>query len=119
MVAAVAFARAHGLPVAVQATGHGLSAATDGGLLISTRRMSGVRMDAAARTGAQRARRPRTRTAGRAEGPPRPGQRVPLPPGRGRHAGARTGRRMTAPQWAGLGTWLSATRPSSGNWRRN
>ncbi|MEU9487327.1 FAD-binding protein [Streptomyces decoyicus] len=50
VVAAVGFARAQGLPVAVQATGHGLSAATDGGLLISTRRMAGVRVDAAART---------------------------------------------------------------------
>ncbi|MGW7487851.1 FAD-binding oxidoreductase [Streptomyces sp. NPDC054786] len=50
VVAAVRFARAQGLPVAVQATGHGLSAATDGGLLISTRRMAGVRVDAAART---------------------------------------------------------------------
>ncbi|MGW7635916.1 FAD-binding oxidoreductase [Streptomyces decoyicus] len=50
VVAAVRFARVQGLPVAVQATGHGLSAATDGGLLISTRRMSGVRVDAAART---------------------------------------------------------------------
>ncbi|WP_245689139.1 FAD-binding oxidoreductase [Streptomyces chattanoogensis] len=50
VVAAVRFAGTHGLPVAVQATGHGLSAATEGGLLISTRRMSGVRVDAAART---------------------------------------------------------------------
>lgn len=50
VVAAVRFARAQGLPVAVQATGHGLSAATDGGLLISTRRMAGVRVDAAAGT---------------------------------------------------------------------
>ncbi|WP_406219544.1 FAD-binding protein [Streptomyces decoyicus] len=50
VVAAVRFARVQGLPVAVQATGHGLSAATDGGLLISTRRMAGVRVDAAART---------------------------------------------------------------------
>ncbi|WP_406209131.1 FAD-binding protein [Streptomyces decoyicus] len=50
VVAAVRFARAQGLPVAVQATGHGLSAATDGGLLISTRRMAGVRVDVAART---------------------------------------------------------------------
>ncbi|QZY20705.1 FAD-dependent oxidoreductase [Streptomyces decoyicus] len=48
VVAAVRFARAQGLPVAVQATGHGLSAAADGGLLISTRRMAGVRVDAAA-----------------------------------------------------------------------
>ncbi|MFI9047911.1 FAD-binding oxidoreductase [Streptomyces sp. NPDC053427] len=50
VAAAVGFARAHGLPVAVQATGHGLSAATDGGLLISTRRMAEVRVDPAART---------------------------------------------------------------------
>ncbi len=50
VLAAVRFARARGLPVAVQATGHGLSAATDGGLLISTRRMDEVRIDAAART---------------------------------------------------------------------
>ncbi|MFJ6746730.1 FAD-binding oxidoreductase [Streptomyces sp. NPDC091266] len=48
VAAAVGFAGAQGLPVAVQATGHGLSAATDGGLLISTRRMAGVRVDAAA-----------------------------------------------------------------------
>ncbi|AZS73608.1 FAD-linked oxidoreductase [Streptomyces lydicus] len=50
VVAAVRFARDQGLPVAVQATGHGLSAATEGGLLISTRRMAGVRVDAAAGT---------------------------------------------------------------------
>lgn len=43
--AAVASAGAHGWPVAVQATGHGLSAAADGGVLISTRRMNGVRVD--------------------------------------------------------------------------
>ncbi|UNO40394.1 FAD-binding protein [Streptomyces sp. MST-110588] len=48
--AAVAFAAAHGLSVAVQATGHGLGAATEGGLLITTRRMTGLRVDAAART---------------------------------------------------------------------
>ncbi|MFI0212905.1 FAD-binding oxidoreductase [Streptomyces lydicus] len=50
VAAAVRFARGRGLPVAVQATGHGRSAVTDGGLLIGTRRMSGVRVDAAART---------------------------------------------------------------------
>ncbi|MEU9126066.1 FAD-binding oxidoreductase [Streptomyces sp. NPDC048506] len=50
VVAAVRFARDQGLPVAVQATGHGLSTATDGGLLISTRRMAGVRVDPAAGT---------------------------------------------------------------------
>ncbi|WP_030669410.1 FAD-binding oxidoreductase [Streptomyces rimosus] len=50
VVAAVCYARAHGLPVSVQSTGHGLAAATDGGLLISTRRMDEVRIDAEART---------------------------------------------------------------------
>ncbi|TJZ53125.1 FAD-binding oxidoreductase [Streptomyces piniterrae] len=50
VAAAVRFARDHGLPIAVQATGHGLSAATDGGLLISTRRMTGVHVDPKART---------------------------------------------------------------------
>ncbi|NBH06363.1 FAD-binding oxidoreductase [Amycolatopsis sp. SID8362] len=49
VVAAVRYAAAHGLPVAVQATGHGLTAGTDG-LLISTRRMTGVEIDASART---------------------------------------------------------------------
>ncbi|MDN3359885.1 FAD-binding oxidoreductase [Actinomadura sp. DC4] len=48
--AAVAYAAARGLPVAVQATGHGLSVPADGGVLISTRRMTGVRVDAASRT---------------------------------------------------------------------
>ncbi|MFD9224173.1 FAD-binding oxidoreductase [Streptomyces sp. NPDC060064] len=47
---AVAYAAGHGLPVGVQATGHGLPGAADGGVLISTRRMDGVRVDAAART---------------------------------------------------------------------
>ncbi|MEN2421250.1 FAD-binding oxidoreductase [Streptomyces rimosus] len=50
VVVAVRYARAHGLPVSVQSTGHGLAAATDGGLLISTRRMDEVRVDAEART---------------------------------------------------------------------
>ncbi|MGW3244952.1 FAD-binding oxidoreductase [Streptomyces sp. NPDC001070] len=48
--AAVAHAAARGLPVAVQATGHGLSVAADRGALISTRRMRAVRVDPAART---------------------------------------------------------------------
>lgn len=39
-----------GLPVAVQATGHGLRKPLSGGVLISTRRMTGVRVDPAART---------------------------------------------------------------------
>ncbi|WP_206785122.1 FAD-binding oxidoreductase [Amycolatopsis sp. MtRt-6] len=49
VVAAVRYATEHRLAVAVQATGHGLTAGTDG-LLISTRRMTGVEIDAAART---------------------------------------------------------------------
>lgn len=48
--AAVGCAAAHGPPVAVQATGHGLSVAADGGMPISTRRMREVRIDARART---------------------------------------------------------------------
>ncbi|WP_159845718.1 FAD-binding oxidoreductase [Nocardia sp. CY41] len=48
--AAVEYAGRHDLPIAVQATGHGLSVATDGGLLISTRRMTGIRIDPARRT---------------------------------------------------------------------
>ncbi|NNH75987.1 FAD-binding oxidoreductase [Nocardia uniformis] len=47
---AVEYAARQGLPVAVQATGHGLSVATDGGVLISTRRMADIRIDAATRT---------------------------------------------------------------------
>ncbi|GAA2611594.1 FAD-binding oxidoreductase [Streptomyces tubercidicus] len=50
VAAAVAHAAAHGLPVAVQATGHGLSVPLDGGLLIDTGRMTGVTVDPAART---------------------------------------------------------------------
>ncbi|MHB6909133.1 FAD-binding oxidoreductase [Streptomyces sp. DB-54] len=50
VAAAVGFARARHLPVAVQVTGHGLSTATDGGLLISTRRMTDVTVDPAAGT---------------------------------------------------------------------
>ncbi|WP_330175839.1 FAD-binding oxidoreductase [Streptomyces sp. NBC_01498] len=48
--AAVAHAAAHGLPVGVRATGHGVAAAAEGGLLISTKRMDGVRIDPVART---------------------------------------------------------------------
>jgi FAD/FMN-containing dehydrogenase len=43
--AAVEFAAERGLPVSVQATGHGFAGPTMGGVLISTRRMSGVRID--------------------------------------------------------------------------
>src|SRR5688572_13300920 len=42
---AVARAAAADLPVAVQATGHGLPVAATGGLLITTGRMNGVRVD--------------------------------------------------------------------------
>ncbi|MGP3969180.1 FAD-binding oxidoreductase [Streptomyces sp. 6N223] len=47
--AAVAFATAHGLPVAVRGTGHGTAGTGDGGVLITTRRMTGVRVDPDAR----------------------------------------------------------------------
>ena len=47
--AAVAFAAERGEPLAVQATGHGLARPT-GGVLVSTRRMNGVRVDPGART---------------------------------------------------------------------
>ncbi|MET9217044.1 MULTISPECIES: FAD-binding oxidoreductase [unclassified Nocardia] len=49
--AAVEYAARHRLPVAVQATGHGLSVAADHGVLITTRRMDAITVD------------PRTRTA--------------------------------------------------------
>lgn len=48
--AAVAFAADRGLPLGVQATGHGLPAAAVGGVLVSTRRMTGVQVDPRART---------------------------------------------------------------------
>jgi FAD/FMN-containing dehydrogenase len=49
--AAVGFAEAHGLPVAVQGTGHALLAvAGEGGVLITTSRMDGVHVDAEKRT---------------------------------------------------------------------
>ena len=52
VVAAVRYAAEHDLSVSVQATGHGLTAGTDG-LLISTRRMTGVEIDGdTARVGA-------------------------------------------------------------------
>ncbi|MEU5581330.1 FAD-binding oxidoreductase [Streptomyces huasconensis] len=50
VIAAVAHAAEHALPVGVQATGHGLPGASEGGVLISTRRMDSVQVDAAART---------------------------------------------------------------------
>jgi FAD/FMN-containing dehydrogenase len=49
VVAAVAFATRHGLPVGVLSTGHGAAVGSDGALLVSTRRMQGVRVDPYAR----------------------------------------------------------------------
>lgn len=43
--AVVAFAGARGLPIAVQSTGHGQAVAGSDGVLISTRRLRGVRVD--------------------------------------------------------------------------
>src|SRR6185437_5388485 len=45
VMAAVTYAARHGLPVAVLSTGHGASLAADGAVLITTRRMQGVRID--------------------------------------------------------------------------
>lgn len=50
VAAAVRFAAIHGLPVGVRTTGHCLPAARSGGMLITTGRMTGVRVDVAART---------------------------------------------------------------------
>ncbi|MEV4327446.1 FAD-binding oxidoreductase, partial [Microbispora rosea] len=50
VAAAVRLAAAHGLPVAVQSTGHGAVQAADGAVLISTRAMREVVVDPAART---------------------------------------------------------------------
>lgn len=50
VVAAVRYAAEAGLGVGVQATGHGPAVPADGQLLISTRRMVGVRVDPVART---------------------------------------------------------------------
>ncbi|WP_394434100.1 FAD-binding oxidoreductase [Streptomyces sp. SGAir0957] len=47
---AVRHAAAEGLPVGVQATGHGLPGDADGGVLISTRRMAAITVDPVART---------------------------------------------------------------------
>lgn len=47
---AVEFAAAHALPVAVQATGHSPHPAADGGVLVTTGRMAGVRVDPVGRT---------------------------------------------------------------------
>lgn len=48
--AALLWAAERGLPVAVQATGHGRGTGLSGGVLVDTRRMDGVRVDPARRT---------------------------------------------------------------------
>lgn len=51
VLAAVRLARERGLPgVGVMATGHGVAAPCDGGVLVNTSRMKGVRVDPEART---------------------------------------------------------------------
>jgi len=50
VVAAVQFARSHGLFVGVQATGHGPTVAADGGLLLNTGRMNAIHVDSVNRT---------------------------------------------------------------------
>lgn len=52
VAAAIRWAGGLGLPVSVQATGHGASSAIDGGLLISTSRMDDVVVDPVERTAA-------------------------------------------------------------------
>ncbi|BCB82894.1 FAD-binding oxidoreductase [Phytohabitans suffuscus] len=49
VAAAFALARDHGLPVAVQRTGHGASATVDGAILLRTVRLGGARVDPTAR----------------------------------------------------------------------
>ncbi|MDN0196839.1 FAD-binding protein [Streptomyces sp. S.PNR 29] len=50
VAAAVRYAAARDLPVGVQATGHGLPGPSEGGVLITTKRMDRVSVDPAART---------------------------------------------------------------------
>ncbi len=50
VMAAVSFARGAGMGVGVMATGHGMGAPCDGGVLVNTSRMRGVRVDPVART---------------------------------------------------------------------
>jgi hypothetical protein len=50
VIAAVRLARDEGLGVGVMATGHGVAASCDGGVLINTSRMRGVRVDPEAQT---------------------------------------------------------------------
>jgi FAD/FMN-containing dehydrogenase len=50
VIAAVRLARDEGLGVGVMATGHGVASPCDGGVLINTSRMRGVRVDPEAQT---------------------------------------------------------------------
>ena len=50
VASAVRYAADRGLPVGVQATGHGISVPADGGMLITTDRLRGVSIDPEART---------------------------------------------------------------------
>lgn len=50
VAAAVRYAAAEGLPVGIQATGHGLPGEAEGGVLITTKRMDKVTVDPEART---------------------------------------------------------------------
>ena len=50
VMAAVSFAREFGMGVGVMATGHGVGAPCDSGVLVNTSRMRGVRVDPVART---------------------------------------------------------------------
>jgi FAD/FMN-containing dehydrogenase len=50
VVAAVRHAAARGMPVGVEATGHGLPGGYEGGLLVTTRHMDRLTVDPAART---------------------------------------------------------------------
>jgi FAD/FMN-containing dehydrogenase len=50
VVASVRFAREHGLGVGVLATGHGVASPCDGGVLLNTSNLRGVRVDPAGRT---------------------------------------------------------------------
>ncbi|MEU7582479.1 FAD-binding oxidoreductase [Streptomyces sp. NPDC041068] len=50
VVAAVSYAAQQGLPIGVHATGHGLPGASEGGVLVSTRRLDSVTVDPEART---------------------------------------------------------------------
>ncbi|MFD4632892.1 FAD-binding oxidoreductase [Streptomyces sp. NPDC058284] len=50
VVSVVSYAAEAGLPVGVQATGHGVPGSSEGGVLIVTRRMAAVRIDPGART---------------------------------------------------------------------